>query len=263
MGYELQDSYDYSCYLLAQYLVYAHLLRTKTGYLSFNQDSYLKDIRNLMYMIDEKLDQRRDEDKLGAGYWIGTWPGNRILIGERMIVPDSRYDLNEFLDGGFGLEVKGHDIFHKEWAENFQKPMGFFCMCIDDMLEGRRTRTLGWDAAIRCLQHLLVNLIVCLDKDRNYFANDSDRRPKCKASSRGCGCNDCEGRDEDVLDTLTDRQNGRYHEYGPFSFGGKYSCNTQERHDGRTGAYVARESTDMIDEKALHALKAMTQYNRL
>jgi hypothetical protein len=111
----------FTCYLLAQYLVAAYIIRTKTGYLSFSTDDEVKEMRKIMYMIDEELDRRRD----AAGMNIGVWPAARILICERMILNNK--DVNNALDGGFGVGVKGFNQFREEWDKNFKEPMGYFC----------------------------------------------------------------------------------------------------------------------------------------
>ncbi|KAF2125480.1 hypothetical protein P153DRAFT_251036, partial [Dothidotthia symphoricarpi CBS 119687] len=149
----LDDLKIYTCYLLAQYLVFTHILRTQTGYLSFTENTKLKKLRKQMYMIDEELDRRRDP----AGWNVGVWPAARVLVCERMIL--KRGDLNDALDGGFGIEVKGFNEFRKEWADQFKQPMGYFCEWIDNMLEGRLEEQPYSDAPMRVLQHLLVDLI--------------------------------------------------------------------------------------------------------
>jgi hypothetical protein len=157
----LKDFKVYTCYLLAQYLALAHILRTKTGYLSFTKDRKLKKLRKIMYMIDEELDRRRNP----AGMNVGVWPAARILVAERMIAKED--NLNGALDGGVGIEVKGFDQFHKQWEE-FRQPMGYFCEWIDLMLKGRLNNEQN-DAPICCLQHLVVDLVDFLDRNRAYI----------------------------------------------------------------------------------------------
>jgi xanthosine utilization system XapX-like protein len=105
----LQDLKIFTCYLLAQYLAYTYILRTKLGYLSFSQDTRLKKLRKLMYIIDEELDRRRDDD----GQNIGVWPAARILVCERMLYKTD--DSHAALDGGIGVEVERLDQFQGEW----------------------------------------------------------------------------------------------------------------------------------------------------
>ncbi|KAH7395049.1 hypothetical protein DE146DRAFT_658964 [Phaeosphaeria sp. MPI-PUGE-AT-0046c] len=177
----LEDLKVFTCYLLAQYLAYAHILRTKVGYLSFNDDARLQSIRKIMYMIDEELDRRRDAE----GNNVGVWPAARILVGERMMAVPS--EVNAALDGGLGVQVKGWDQFRKEYNEGFREPMGYFCEWIDLMLEGRKTKQPTWDAPLRCMQHLLVDLVDFLDKDGAYTDDEVDDL-KCAQSQVMCDC---------------------------------------------------------------------------
>jgi hypothetical protein len=123
----------FTCYLLAQYLAYVHILRVKVNYLSFDQSIELHKLRDILYMIDEELDRRRDE----KGDNIGVWPASRILISERMLLKGDKETVNAALDGGLGVEVKGFDEFKREWDTEFFEPMGYFCDWIDLMLKGK------------------------------------------------------------------------------------------------------------------------------
>ncbi|KAF2209095.1 hypothetical protein CERZMDRAFT_87274 [Cercospora zeae-maydis SCOH1-5] len=247
----VEDLKIFTCYLLAQYIVYAWILRTKTGYLSFARDARLKNLRNAMYMIDQELDQRRDE--VGDGANVGAWPGARYTIAERMVVAGSRRDVNELLDGGFGLEVKGYDQFLVEWKENFRLPMGVFCQWIDDMLEGRVKRLEHRDAALRCLQHLLVDLVMELDVKAAYIPEDEGRRPKCNASSRGCDCQSCSHQKKDLNAILKERQDCRYVEDGIWNVNGLRPRRTKGSH------YVDKAGKEF----ELDMVKALTSYEKL
>ncbi|CAK1362629.1 unnamed protein product [Cercospora beticola] len=249
----VNDLKIFTCYLLAQYMVYCNILRTKTGYLSFTRDTKLKDLRNMMYVIDQELDQRRDT--IGDGANVGVWPGSRLIISERMIIPGSRRDVNELLDGGFGLEVKGYDQFLSEWKENFQQPMGFFCQWIDDMLEGRVKRKPYWDAAFRCLQHLLVDLIMNLDTKAAYRPDDTERMPLCEASGRGCDCQTCLHNTKSLNTILKQRQDWRYHEDGIWNVDGLRA----RRPNGKIQAYVDRAGKEF----RLGMVKEYTTYEKL
>lgn len=191
----LDDLKIYTCYLLAQYLAFAHILRTKTAYLSFTENRKLKRLRTIMYMIDEELDRRREP----STWNVGVWPAARVLVSERMLVKgdnaknDDSKEGNakgdhgdDSLDGGFGVEVKGFDQFYKQWSKEFRQPMGYWCEWIDDMLKGRLNKKSG-DAPLRCLQHLLVDLVDALDSHRTYVP-EGRQALKCKSSSVDCDC---------------------------------------------------------------------------
>lgn len=210
----------------------------------------------MMYIIDQELDQRRDE--VGDGANVGVWPGHRVIICERMIVFGSKCEVNELLDGGFGLEVKGFDQFKTEFADIFMEPMGFFCKAIDDMLEGRLHRLKHHDAVFRCLQHLLVDLVVMLDTTKAYIAEDPARRPKCNKSSRGCDCADCADRDTNLNEILKARQRNRYHEEGLWPVNGILPSRSIERHN-TTKSYVDGAGKEF----PLGPVKRMTYYVKL
>ena len=207
-GEGLDDLKTYTCYLLAHYLAVAHILRTKSGYLSFTEDRKLKKLRSYMYMIDEELDRRRNP----AGMNVGVWPAVRTLVAERMIVKE--VDANDALDGGFGVEIKGFDQFHKEWAKQFRQPMGYFCEWIDLMLKGRLNKTEQEDAPIRCLQHLVVDLVDFLDRGHAYIPKGREAL-KCAKSRVDCDCTSENCRSEGDLDeALKARRDSRLHDAG-------------------------------------------------
>ncbi|KAH7393091.1 hypothetical protein BKA66DRAFT_439202 [Pyrenochaeta sp. MPI-SDFR-AT-0127] len=228
----LDDLKIFTCYLLAQYLAYTYILRTKTGYLSFSKDLKLKQMRNMMYMIDEELDRRRD----ATGRNVGVWPAARILISERMIIREN--EMNDALDGGFGVEVKGYGQFYKEWAKEFREPMGYFCEWIDLMLEGRVYRKPNNDAPMRCLQHLLVDLVGFLDHDRAYITQGPEKL-KCNKSSVDCDCagNECEGIDN-LLKALKGRQDSRWNDAGIWSCNGLQKSRKTSRYDSTSDEQI-------------------------
>lgn len=169
----LEDVKIFSCYLLAQYLAHAHILRTQTEYPSYSKaDEKLQCMRKIMYMIDEELDRRRD----GNGYNVGVWPAARILAGERMMAKTTK--VNAALDGGLGVTVRGWDQFRGEFDDRFREPMAFFCERIDLMLEGRKTDVAHLDAPLRRLQHLLVDLV----------DPDEVEDLRCARSKTDCDC---------------------------------------------------------------------------
>lgn len=209
----------YSCYLLAQYLAYSHILRIKTGYLAFSDEPRLKDIRGAMYMIDQELDQRRPAGKHDT---VGVWPGDRVMISELMLKKGEA--VNELLDGGYGVEVKGYHEFYEEWKKTFQKPMGFFCQWIDVMLVQRVNRSdMASEAPLRATQHLLLDLIFLLDEDQNYIPEKQRVQMQCRTSRHGCDCTSCENKLEPktVNEKMLERQASRYCEMGIWNMNGQ------------------------------------------
>ncbi|OAL03932.1 hypothetical protein IQ06DRAFT_291569 [Phaeosphaeriaceae sp. SRC1lsM3a] len=251
----LEDLKVFSCYLLAQYLAYAHILRTKTGYLSFSfsDDERLKSIRKIMYMIDEELDRRRDAN----GQNVGVWPAARILVGERMM--DKTSEVNAALDGGLGVQVKGWDQFRKEFDEGFREPMGYFCEWIDLMLEGRKINNWTWDAPLRVMQHLLVDLVEVLDEHRAYIFDEVDDL-KCAPSQVDCDCfgtkcMDLEGKEAEEAckmkyTKLKDmrlkvRQDSRLYDDGLWAMNGRVSRGRGNHN------YAANKKLDLADVKQM------------
>lgn len=206
----LQDLKKFTCYLLARYLVAVHIMRTNTGYLCFSTNPEEKALRKIMYLIDEELDRRRTRDQDSKN--IGVWPAARILIAERMIIDKS--DVNSALDGGFGYNIKGLDLFLKQWDKEFKEPMGYFCETIDMMVEDR-IKVVHWcDCALRVLQHLLVDLVKRLDPKKAYVT-DEPNDMKCEKSMRGCDCDrDGCGSGKNLDRTLLFRQNSRWNDPG-------------------------------------------------
>ncbi|USP74092.1 hypothetical protein yc1106_01366 [Curvularia clavata] len=229
----LEDLKIFTCFLLARYLVAVHIIRTKTAYLSFSTEPELKELRTLMYVIDEELDRRRTRDR--ASQNIGVWPAARILIGERMV--SDKDEANNALDGGFGFKIKGFDQFRKDWDKDFKEPMGYFCETIDMNIEGRM-RHVDWsECALRVLQHLLVDLVKRLDTKQAYVTADP-RDMKCQKSERGCDCDskDC-GNSRGINLTLKERQNTRWGDPG---------MRTRLGLESAMGRHIKHPSPDMI-----------------
>ncbi|KAH7075982.1 hypothetical protein BKA63DRAFT_512839 [Paraphoma chrysanthemicola] len=242
----IKDLKIFTCYLLAQYLVATHIIRTQTGYLSFSTNDEIKKMRKIMYLIDEELDRRRD--RTGDGNNVGVWPGARILICERMIL--NLKDVNNALDGGLGVDVKGFNRFSEDWNKEFKEPMGYFCEIIDDMLDGRMRKVNYSDAALRVLQHLLVDLVKRLDTKEAYVTYNSEDM-KCKRSSRGCDCDgkNCKG-GVDTQINLKARHESRWNDAGLWAREG-LNQNRPKKHDHSLNKKIkleeVRKMTHYID----------------
>ncbi|KAH8707624.1 hypothetical protein GQ44DRAFT_777336 [Phaeosphaeriaceae sp. PMI808] len=180
------------------------------------------------HVIDEELDRRRD----GDGGNVGVWPASRIKICERMMVV-KKTDLDAALDGGFTVDVKGFDLFRKEWDKQFRQPMGFFCEWIDLMLEGRVHKTPYSSSPLRVLQHFLVDLVYFLDGNCAYITHNRENL-KCKQSERGCGCasRDCGG-EKNLDNVLKSRQDTRYNDAGIWCYEGFRESRTEGKYEDK------------------------------
>jgi hypothetical protein len=82
------------------------------------------------------------------------------------------------------------------------------------MLEGRLRRDPGYEGAVRCLQHLLVDLVHELDRYGAYILGHKDSRNlKCHPSTVGCDCDSviCQVRHKEynLDEVLRERQSSR------------------------------------------------------
>ncbi|KAL6149732.1 hypothetical protein ACJQWK_02827 [Exserohilum turcicum] len=165
-----------------------------------------------MYIIDEELDRRRNLD----GMNVGVWPAARVRVAERMIAKlekdDPKDDVNDAVEGGSGIQVKGFDQFHREWDTKFRQPMGYFCEWIDLLLTGRVKRLTGNDAPMRCLQHSVVDLVENLDRKHAYIPKTGESL-KCRKSTVYCDCTDCRG-NKDWNKAYRFRQTSRLNDAG-------------------------------------------------
>jgi hypothetical protein len=99
-------------------------------------------------------------------------------------------------------------------GQKFQGTDGIFLRNIDMMLDGRMRPVPYSDAALRVLQHLLVDLVKRLDRKEAYVT-DNPEDMKCKESSRGCDCDgiNCK-HGVNTEKTLKDRQRSRWNDAG-------------------------------------------------
>ena len=207
-----------------------------------------------MYIIDEELDRRRDDD----GQNIGVWPAARILVCERILCKTD--DSHAALDGGFGVEVKGFDQFRGEWKkgkwhDGFEEPMGYFCQWIDWMLEGRLRRDPGYEGAVRCLQHLLVDLVRELDRYGAYIPEHKDSgNLKCNPSTVGCDCDSeiCQVRRKEynLDEVLRERQSSRLSDPGIWAYHGHHKDGRRESHrtpNSEINLSMVKEITCLVD----------------
>jgi hypothetical protein len=139
----LQDLKQYTCYKLAQYFAWSHILRMKAQFFSFCEDEELKKVSTLILSVEEEFDRRRGYD----AYNLGVWPGSRVLVAERMLLDVEKDDV------ATETAVKGFHRFLKEWDTLFKEPMGYYCQWIDDLVVARKARFRHWDDAPRCTQH--------------------------------------------------------------------------------------------------------------
>ena len=212
----LQDLKQYTCYKIAQYFAWSHILRMKAQFFSFCEDEELKKVGTLILCVEEEFDRRRGYD----AYNLGVWPGSRILVAERML-----FDVKKEKDDvSTETAVKGSHTFLKEWDTLFKEPMGYYCQWIDDLVVARKARFRHWDDALRCTQHHLVDLVKYLDRNEMYH-----HIRKIKKKGIWCDCESCTAGEQrkalmdgkrppmyrrktvtDRKNTLEDRSDSRY-----------------------------------------------------
>lgn len=180
----LQDLKKYTCYKVAQYMAWTHLLRTKAQFFSFVDNPDLKNIIDGIWRIDEEFDRRRGFE----GCNVGVWPGSRVLVSERMLI-----DAKDQPDVPVDTVIRGFDDFLKLWSgeDGFAEPMGYFCQWIDDLVEARKIRIPGWDEAFRNTQHNLVDLVRFLQEVSKSKTKMFGGMRKVLMKSGTCDCKDC------------------------------------------------------------------------
>ncbi|RYN67874.1 hypothetical protein AA0118_g1467 [Alternaria tenuissima] len=172
----LQDLKQYTCYKLAQYFAWSHVLRMKAKFFSFCEDEELKKVGTLILCVEEGFDRRRGYD----AYNLGVWPGSRILVAERMLLVVEKDKV------ATETTVKGFHTFLKEWDTLSKEPMGYYCQWIDDLVVARKARFRHWEDALRCTQHHLVDLVKYLDRNEMY-----QHIRKIKKKGIWCNCESC------------------------------------------------------------------------
>lgn len=169
-------------------------------------DTSASKIRDLLYKIDDELDRRRDEH--GQNY--GIFPGARLLVAERMVVEVDGADEDD--EKGDELKAKNWDAFRKEWETEFMEPCSFFLKWIDAFIEQRQKGELDKgipgkvrrkDDHLRCLQHLLVDVVRYCDLRGLYDSGGAGEYILCQ-KSLDCDCSTCAPHL-----TITDRNQSR------------------------------------------------------
>ena len=175
----------FTCYLIAQFLAWAHILKTKAQYLSFNEDKSTSGLRRKFWQIGDELATCRYDE---TGWIFRLWPGHQLGIAENMTAHITDAESPHPLSWS---QFKDKEV-HQAKFEYYFRPMK---ESIRQLLDAKyRKKFKGSTAEIpdqrlRRLQHLLVDLVVLLDTSGQV----QEERPlrRC-GSAREC---DCENRE--------------------------------------------------------------------
>lgn len=175
--------------------------KDKVAPVTIEIDTSASKIRDLLYKIDDELDRRRDAN--GQNY--GIFPGARLLVAERMVLrfdgkgaegDDSKKEQEEVDE----MKVKNWDAFRREWGTNFEEPCSWFLEWIAVYIDQRRRGVLEWksrpgettreDDHLRCLQHLLVDVVRYCDLRGLYDSAGAGEYRLCRRAY-DCDCSQC------------------------------------------------------------------------
>ena len=171
---------QFTCFLLAQFLAWTYILKTKTQFLAFSEDKATSELRVMFYKINDELSTPRYNK---PGWAFRLWPGHQLAIAESMIYHEKATD---------ELQPMGWHQFRNAWKGTFLQYCNNWDEGIDKMLRTKvdniKNETMDPipDQRIRRLQHFLVDLIVLLDPNGQAR---SDRPIKKARTAVECDCN--------------------------------------------------------------------------
>jgi len=164
----------FTCYLLAQFLAWTHILKIKTQFLAFYEDKSTSNLRKILYKINDELSTSRYDQ---SGWNFRLWPGHQLAIAENMMVLEKE---------NCQLRPMGWHQFKEEFGNKFTDYFRWFRESITDMLDAKEKKADAIpDQRLRRLQHLLIDLINTLDSTGQV---QSDRPPQKCGSAIQCDC---------------------------------------------------------------------------
>jgi hypothetical protein len=170
---------QYTCFLVGQYLSWAHILRRKTQFLHFSTDKNNRELTRTLDLVQYALGSTNHDGPLGRPFML--WRGQQMAIGEVMSVKD---------DGE--LFSMGYAAFNLKWAQDdvFRE---WFHTLVDDLAVMAAAESQGIEVPnhrLRHLQHLLLQLIHILDPEELRI--DIGRNDACvKADKCMCSRPEC------------------------------------------------------------------------
>jgi len=170
--------YVYTSFLVGQYLSWTYILRRQAQFVRFSTDTTNMKLNQILDTITNEfsLDRHKGEDP------FMLWRGQQMAIGELMTMAEEQGQL--YCMGFAAFAVKYHsDPEFKKW---FQPIDSGITLLVD---AGARGNSVA-NYRLRRLQHLLVDLVLLLDKDR--VASGQNKQLKVDAAHE-CRCENCPG----------------------------------------------------------------------
>lgn len=169
--------YVFTAFVIGQYLSWVYILRREAQFLRFSTDKTNKQLNHILDQLTGEFSQDMHKDENP----FMLWRGQQMAIGELMTMSDNN---QRYCIGFAAFSVRyNSDAAFKKWFEPIDSG-------ITTLVEARAKGNRRANYRLRRLQHLLVDLILLLDKDG--VATEKHKQTKVDPAN-GCICNNCPG----------------------------------------------------------------------
>jgi hypothetical protein len=166
----------YTSFLIGQYLSWTYILRRQAQFLRFSTEKTNVELNRI---LDKITDGFSNDQRRGEGAFM-LWRGQQMAIGELMTHEQEKDQ--QYCMGYAAFSHKYHqEPEFRKWFEPIDKGITL-------LVDGNKRGDALVSNRLRRLQHLLVDLVLLLDKD--LISEDPDKKWKVDAA-RGCRCADC------------------------------------------------------------------------
>jgi len=168
-----QLMHDYTGFLFGQYLSWVYILRRQAQFMRFATDKTNKELNHILDLITDGLstDTHRGEEA------FMLWRGQQMAIGESMTLQEEQGQLYCMGFAAFAHKYQEEPEF-KNWFQTINQGIGL-------LVHAREHGNVVATNRLRRLQHLLIDLVLLLDKER--VESSGYVQDKVNAA-HSCGC---------------------------------------------------------------------------
>jgi hypothetical protein len=171
--------YVYTAFLVGQYFSWTYILRRQAQFLRFSTDTTNVRLNRILDSITIEFSLDKHEAELP----FMLWRGEQMAIGELMTLAEENGQLYCMGFAAFAHKYHNDNEFQK-WFRPIETGLAM-------LVDARAKRNPVATYRLRRLQHLLVDLVLLLDKDR--VASTIYKQSKVDAAAYECRCFECPG----------------------------------------------------------------------